>query len=198
MPATQLTDAGQRYIVWHKASGRETRCIVSAHAGMLKKPFPIPPNVTIYFYVPPGREFSAYPQDIMEVVDGAAAAADAHGLSKRLGLTTTTDDYVLSKVNGYHEESSPLEPMKALIKKTGLGYQDQKGTSRWKEEYAAVDALVTSYDTTVLTRIGVGRWDIVTIRFRPLKDDVRFSWLVTELHGLGYTEIHCAFCRTAM
>jgi len=164
---------------------------------MLNTDFAVPASVAIYFYVPPGRAFSAYPQDIMEVVDAGATGDAVHGLSKRRLGTARTDDYILSKVNGYHEESTLLEPMKALIKKTGLGYQDHQGRQRWKEEYTAVDSMVMTYDTTAPMRIGVGRWDIVTIRYRPLESDVRFSWLVNELQGLGYTDIHCAFCRTA-
>jgi len=172
----------ERYYVWHAATGRDKRCVVSAHGGPTGDRLVVPANIKVFHYVDPGKSFKASWDSLKSAADNPmhVPAPGTHNLKKR-ELMIPDCDYALSKVEGYHEEFSLFQSVKAGIKKSGLGFKDPN-------PYQEVQDVV---DKDKFAK----HLDVVTIRYHPFGSDVRFGWLLSELDGLGYTEVHCAFCR---
>jgi len=174
----------EKYILW-QATPPRTVCGVSAHGGPTGDTFSIPAGMKIFFYVPPGQPFLGATQDVVDFI--CKGRCDNDSLDQIEVVGRSCNDYSLGKMQGYHKEDWGVFQ---LVRKAGSRFITAD------EEYAGVQFLVDTYDPSAAMGRGSGRVDMVTVRYRPASmSSCKFSQIVADLSGKGYTEVHCAFCR---
>lgn len=175
-------EVGRKLYCW-KGTSAKTKAVISAHGGYIlsNKPFRVPANMTIHFYAPHG--FILKDPGIRPVATGVLTPIDSYNGGSQC------PNYILDKYQGKHG-GKPGKPAETY---NDIGQGMHKGAIVASAEAWQGRPL----DEQQLAEIKDVIMDVITIRNRALTKSPTLEEVVKAVvdNKLGYTEIHCSFCR---
>ncbi len=176
---------GKKLYLWSGGSYKQ-KLVITAHGGytLSNKPFKVPANMAILFYAPHG--FILKDPGIKAVSQGTVTPYDTYSAG------SVCPNYKLSKYQGSHG-GKPGAPAETY---TNIAHDMHKGV-----EVAQTEAFLGKpLDEAGLAMIKDVTMDVVTIRNRAMSKSPTLEEVIETIssQNLGYTEIHCSFCRCRM
>ena len=155
--------------------------MIIGHGSQAANTFRVPSNTTIHFYADPGDaiQSTAYTSDQNgRTIDSSLVLIGEQNATPSETVEEDTDctDYDLSKF------------LKSTTGLTGGRF------TNWAEERSAMSYV----DMNFYFGKSFATIDVISIRHRVFKRDLKLSTIVRQLGGellLGYREFHCVFCR---
>lgn len=159
-------------------------CVITAHGirTVFNRTFRTPDSVTVQFYSSEGSsirtttlENEAHGWKIESDVSGIATGTVDPGEPPVIGGSMCSN-YELTKIQKSTSGCMGGKPTNWMMDRVDVSYAD-------------ISAFLNHFPHAC---------DILSIRHRPLKMDPTLQDAVTLLRNLGYTDVHCAFCRAPL
>jgi len=156
-------------------------CIIEAHGcqTLIPRTFPVPVGSQVTFYCPHGSSLigTSIPdiaEDQINDFNSVTGGNNCH-------------DYELGKFQGYHANGfTGAAPIDKLLSKCSDAWRAQMTAA---QTYTNIDNYITVTNPAA--------FDVVTVRYRPMKLGITLSEVITQLRAAGYnyTNHHCPICR---
>jgi hypothetical protein len=166
---------GEHLRVWSVDAGKqvEDRCFLIAHGDQRWLPSCITkfdPQTTVHFFTSHGNALITSLENLLEGNKAPVETVHKGGLCH---------DYTLTKAQGYH--AHPYTWFGLINKAIDKVTSKQRGVS-----YEAIEEAAKDY-----------QYDLITIRFRPLKPSTTLRDSMRQLQAAGYKyeAIYCVICR---
>jgi hypothetical protein len=163
----------------NSATGRSTpSCIIAAHGGqtLIRSTFTVPAKTKVTFYCPDGASLTG--ASIPDISKSLKSYEDFSG-------GEVCRDYILEKFQGYHANGfTGLDPIDKALSSMKDSWKDQMTC---QQTYTNINQAVNAGAS----------YDVVTIRYRPMRVGITLSQVITQLCAANfvYDNHLCDFCR---